>query len=118
RIKVAETDSGDSAQYEYNPDGMLKTVISSSGRRRHYEYEGTLMTQISDEGGHVLLHNSYVSGLLERQEFGNGAVYSYDYDWAPNTYYPNKVTVTLPDRSTRELSVADSVPEYVKNYHR
>jgi YD repeat-containing protein len=118
RIKRAQTDGGDSAQYEYNSDGMLRTVISSSGRQRYYQYEGTLMTQISDEGGHVLLHNTYESGLLKRQEFGNGTVYSYDFDWAPNMYYPNQVTVTLPDQSTRELTVADSVPEYVKNYHR
>ncbi len=118
RIKFAETDNGDFARYEYNSDGMLETVISSSGRQRHYEYERTLMTQISDEDGHVLVHNWYDEGYLKRQEFGNGAVYSYEYDWAPNMYYPNKVTVTLPDQSTRELSVAASVPEYVKNYHR
>lgn len=117
RIKRAETDAGDSAQYEYNRNGMLATVVLSSGRQRHYEYEGTLMTQISDEGGHMLVHNSYESGLLKRQDFGNGEIYSYSYDWAPNTYYPNKVAVTLPDRSTRELSIANSVPEFVKNYH-
>lgn len=117
RIKWAKNDAGDWAQYEYGSDGMLKTVILSSGRQRHYEYEGTLMTRIWDEGGHILIHNSYESGILKRQEFGNGEVYLYSYDWAPNTYYPNKVTVTLPDQSTRELSVADSVPEFVKNYH-
>jgi YD repeat-containing protein len=118
RIKRAQTDNGDWAQYAYNSDGMLETVISSSGRQRHYEYEGTLMTRISDEGGRVLVHNWYDNGYLERQEFGNGDIYSYSYDWPANRYYPNKVTVTLPDRSTRELSVADSVPEYGKNYHR
>ena len=31
RIKRAETDGGDSAQYEYNSDGMLTSVVLSSG---------------------------------------------------------------------------------------
>jgi len=118
RIKRADDDAGHWVQYEYNSDGMLRTVTLSSGRERRYEYAGTLMTQIDDESGHVLIHNWYESGLLVRQQFGNGAVYSYDYDWAPNSYYPEKVVVTLPDQTRQELSVADSVPEFVRNYHR
>jgi hypothetical protein len=31
-------------------------------------------------------------------------VYSYDYDWAPNSYYPEKVVVTLSDQTRQELS--------------
>ncbi len=115
RIKRAETDGGDSAQYEYNSDGMLTSVVLSSGRQRHYEYEGSLMTQISDESGRVLLRNRYDGGFLQRQEFGNGAVYSYSYDWAPSGYYPEKVWVTLPDQRVQKLSVANSVPEFSKS---
>jgi len=118
RINRAETDSGHWGQYEYNPDGMLTTAILSSGRQRHYEYEGALMTQISGENGNVLVRNRYRSGLLSHQDFGNGATYSYSYDWPPGTYYPNRVIVTLPDQTTQEVSPAGSVPEFLRNYHR
>jgi YD repeat-containing protein len=118
RIKRAEDDAGHWAQYEYSGDGMLKSVITSSGRERHYEYNGVLMTQITDERGRVLLHNWFQQRFLERQQFGNGAIYSYQYDWAPDEYYPRRVWVTLPDQTKRELSVGASVPEFLKNYHR
>jgi YD repeat-containing protein len=118
RIKRAEDDAGHWAQYDYNADGMLTSAILSSGRERHYEYSGVLMTQITDESGRVLIHNFYWQRFLQRQQFGNGTVYSYSYDWAPNETYPKRVWVTLPDQTRRELSVADSVPNFVRNYHR
>jgi YD repeat-containing protein len=118
RIMRAEDDAGHSAQYKYNSDGMLRSVILSSGRERHYDYNGILMTQITDETGHVLIHNWYWQRFLQRQQFANGAVYSYSYEWAPDETYPKRVWVTLPDQTKRELSVADSVPEFVRNYHR
>lgn len=116
RIKRAEDDAGHWAQYEYNTDGMLKTATLSSGRQRHYEYDDALMTRITDEKGHVLLRNSYEGRLLTRQQFGNGATYSYDYDWAPNGYYTDKVVVTLPDQTKRDVSVAGAVPDYIRNH--
>jgi YD repeat-containing protein len=118
RIKQAEDDTGHWARYEYNEEGMLKSATLSSGRERHYDYIGTLMTKIADENGHLLLHNWYRSGLVIRQEFGNGAVYEYAYDWARDRYCPDRVVVTLPDSTKREVRVVDSVPEFVKNYHR
>jgi YD repeat-containing protein len=118
RIKRAEDDAGNWADYDYNRDGMLENVRLSSGRQRHYEYDGVLMTQITDEKGHVLLRNWYHSKVLMRQQFGNGETYSYRYDWKPDRYYADKVVVTLPDRATRDVSVAGAVPEFVKNYHR
>ena len=118
RIKRAEDDAGNWAQYEYNANGMLKTATLSSGRQRNYEYDDTLMTHIIDENGRVLLRNWYDAKFLMRQRFGNGATYSYSYDWAPNRYYPDKVVVTLPDETKRDVRVAGSVPEFVKNYHR
>ncbi len=118
RITRAEDDAGHWARYEYNANGMLETATLSSGRQRHYEYDGALMTRITDEKGRVLLRNWYESRLLMRQEFGNGATYSYSYDWAPNSYNAGKVTVMLPDQSKRDVRVADAVPDFVKNYHR
>jgi len=118
RIKRAENDVGQWAQYEYNSDGMLTNVALSSGRQRHYEYEGSLMTQVNDEGGRVLVRNWYNQGFLKRQEFESGVTYSYSYDWDSKSYYPAKVWVTLPDQTTKAVSVADSVPEFVRNFHR
>jgi uncharacterized protein RhaS with RHS repeats len=117
RIKHAQDDAGHWARYQYNSDGMLTAAIFSSGRERHYDYGGVLMTKVSDENGRILVHNWYHSGLVIQQEFANGAVYQYAYDWAPDRYYPDKVVVTLPDSTKREVYVADSVPEFVKNYH-
>jgi hypothetical protein len=97
---------------------MVTSAVLSSGRERHYEYEGTFMTNVSNEKGHNLVHNWYERGYLKGQEFEQGAVYSYKYEWSSTAYYPAKVWVTLPDFTIKELSVADSVPEYVKNYHR
>jgi uncharacterized protein RhaS with RHS repeats len=118
RIKQAEDDAGHWAHYEYNAEGMLKSAVLSSGRERHYEYDGSLMTRIADETGRVLLRNWYRSGLVIRQEYGNGSVYVYAYNWAPDRYCPERVVVTLPDATKREVRVVDSVPEFVKNYHR
>jgi len=118
RITHAEDDAGHWARYEYNAKGMLSHAVLSSGGGRHYEYQGTLMTEIKDEKGRVLLHNWYNSGYLIGQQFGNGAVYSYSYDWAPNRYYPDKVVVTSPDHTQRQVQVADSVPEFIKNYDK
>ena len=97
---------------------MLNTVVLSSGRQCHYDYYGTLMTQITDEIGHVLVKNGYVSRFLRQQQFGDGEVYFYRYDWAPTAYYPDNVVVTLSDQTPREISVGGSVPEFVRNYKK
>src|SRR6266571_1656536 len=68
-----------------------------------------LMTRITDEKGRVLLRNRYESRVLMRQQFGNGATYSYSYDWAPNRYYPDKVVVTFPDRQSTRYSSTTTV---------
>jgi len=118
RITHAEDDGGHWARYEYNADGMLKHVVLSSGREWHYEYQGTLMTEIKGEDGRVLVHNWYDSGVVTRQEFRSGVVYSYSYRWSPHRYYPDTVVVTLPDGTQREVQVAESVPDFVKNYDK
>jgi len=118
RITQAEDDAGHWARYKYNGEGMLESATLSSGKERHYDYDGILMTKITDESGRVLLRNWYRSGLVIRQEFGGGAVYLYAYDWAPDRCCPDRVVVTLSDSTKRELRVVDSIPEYFKNYHR
>jgi YD repeat-containing protein len=118
RIKRAEDDTGHWANYDYNADGMLESVVLSSGRERHFDYDGILMSRIADENGHVLVRNWYRQRFLQKQQFGNGGVYWYSYDWPEEEYFPRKVGITLPDGTLRELSVAGSVPEFVKNYPR
>lgn len=116
RITQASSDDGRWARYAYNADGMLESAILSSGQERHYLYDGALMTAVKDERGNVLLRNSYESGVLRKQEFGNGEVYSYTYEWASNRKHSNKVVVTLPNLTQRELWLADTVPEFVKKH--
>jgi YD repeat-containing protein len=118
RVRRAEDDAGHWAQYGYNADGMLESVIFASGRERHYDYDGVLMTRVTDENGRVLIRNWYRQRFLQKQQFGNGGVYSYSYDWPHDEYFPRKVGVTVPDGVSRELSVGGSVPEFVRNNQR
>jgi len=115
RIKRAEDDSGRWAEYAYNQDGMLKSVILSSGRERHYEYNGVLMTRITDEKGRALLQNWYYDRFLMRQQFGDGAIYAYKYDWPEEQHFASSVTVILPNGKRQEVSGANYVPDFVKN---
>ena len=117
RITKAEDDKGNWVRYGYGADryGMLLYAINSSGRERHYEYQGALMTTITNEHGHALLRNTYDSERLVRQEYGNGDVYEYHYIWnARRTYYADRVIVTLPDQTQKEVPVSDSVWPYWK----
>ncbi len=115
RVKRAEDDGGHWAQYEYNGAGLLESVALSSGRERHYEYNRVLMTRVTDEKRHELVHNWYAGIFLTRQQFGNGAIYSYRYDWPAKEYCARTVWVTLPDGRTEGVTPGDSVPDYVRN---
>jgi YD repeat-containing protein len=115
RIKRAADDNGHWAEYAYDQDGMLRSVILSSGRERHYEYNGVLMTRITDEKGRVLLQNWYDDRFLIRQQFGDGAIYAYKYDWPEEQYFPREVTVILPNGTRQKVTVGNSVPDFVKN---
>jgi YD repeat-containing protein len=115
RIIRAEDDKGNWVKYSYNGDGMLETATFSSGQMRRYDYMGALMTAVMDEKGNVLVRNSYESERLTRQQFANGDTFRYSYDWASDRYYPDKVVVTLPDQTTREVRVEDSVSVFLKN---
>ena len=75
-MTYALDDAGNWAKYDYTSDGMLKTAVLSTGRERHYTYDGDQMRTVTDERGHTLVRNFYVFGELTEQKFGNGAVYS------------------------------------------
>ena len=70
------------------------------------------MVGIADEHWHVLLRNWYESSVLVRQRYANGDVYQYRYGWSAKQKYAERVVITLPDRSQREVITGDSVPEY------
>ena len=112
RILRAEDDRGQWVMYGYNSDGMLITASDSSGHSRNYMYQGALMIGIADEHWHVLLRNWYESSVLVRQRYANGDVYEYRYRWSAKQKYAERVVITLPDRSQREVITGDSVPEY------
>jgi YD repeat-containing protein len=115
RIIRAETDRGDWAQYTYNGDGVMSDAVFSDGRQRHYQYDGYLMTSITDGTGRVLLQNSYERGNLSGQRFANGDTYSYHYDWSQNGSWVERATVTLPNGSTQQVSTGSAVPDIVRN---
>jgi YD repeat-containing protein len=115
RITRAEDDAGNWTRYSYDTDGMLADVIHSSGREKHYKYADGAMIEVRDEKGSLLLRNSYDGGLVVRQEFSNGDIYNYGYKWPRNGYYPDQVTVRGPRGFQQSVSVAESVPQYIKS---
>ena len=117
RIIHATDDNGNSVQYGYNQDGMLISAYQSSGAARVYLYQGFLMRAVMDERGRTLVRNWYDdSKILIAQVFANGDVYRYRYQWGPNRHYADKVVVTLPDHSEKEISPAETVPDYIRFY--
>lgn len=115
RIVRAEDSNGDSVRYLYNFDGMLVNAIRSSGADRTYDYDFRLMTSVTDEHGRVLVRNSYKDGILAKQVYANGDVYTYAYDWAPGKAYANSAIVTLPGGSQNSIDVAAFVPDSMRN---
>ena len=113
RIVQAEDAHGDWTKYAYNPDGLLSDVVLSSGRLRHYDYEGSLMTTITDEHGHMILRNTYEDEQVVRQEYAGGQVLQYAYQLSPNGLYVEKATITFSDGSSKEITI-DGVPESVR----
>lgn len=116
RITRAEDDAGNWARYEYNPAGLLSSAILSSGRERHFDYSGTLMTFVTDEKKRILVHNWYSGRFLAYQQFYGGNVYAYNYNWTTKQTYPRAVTVTQPNGSKTNLSLSNFVPQFVKSF--
>jgi YD repeat-containing protein len=115
RIIRAEDDRGQWARYQYNSGGMLTDVAFSSGRERHYTYDGHLMTTIEDEKHNMLVRNTYRYTTLVQQDFGNGQVFSYHYSAASGGPYADSVVITMPNREKTEVETASSVPEFLKH---
>ena len=113
RIVRAEDAHGYWTKYSYNPDGLLSDVVMSTGRSRHYDYEGSLMTTITDEHGHMILRNTYAEEQVVRQEYAGGQVLHYAYRLSPNGLYVEKAVITFPDGSSKEI-IIDGVPEAVR----
>jgi YD repeat-containing protein len=118
RIIRAEDDGGTSVQYGYNQAGLLTDVKSSSGAARHYVYDRSFMSDVLDERGQLLVHNLYQGRVLIGQEFANGDMYGYRYTWSPNGYYADTVVVTLPDKSEKVISPAETVPDSIRTYRK
>jgi Domain of unknown function (DUF6531) len=115
RIIRAEDDAGNWARYRYNPDGMVQDVFLSSGRERHYDYSGRLMTEITDEVGHVLVRNFYDYGRLIKQEFPKHESYSYTYEWSASNRYVQRATILPTNGRSQLIQVGDDVSDYVRN---
>jgi len=95
---------------------MLISVNRSTVVSRRYEYDGSLMTAVMDEQGRTLVRNWYKSNILIAQVFANGEAYRYRYQWSSNNHYADKVVVTLPDHSEKEIFPAEAVPDFVRAY--
>jgi YD repeat-containing protein len=117
RIIRADDDQKRWSQYAYDGLGMLTDVTIYSGQKRHYSYNGDLMTTIQDENQRVLLRNTYNGRFLSAQDFGNGQVYSYSYSPSASGTYAETVEVTLPDGTTTRLGTGDSVSAKVRQQH-
>ena len=116
RITRAEDDAGNWASYFYNLDGMLADVSLSSGHERHYSYQKTTMIRVMDEKGKILLHNWYVDRMLVRQDFADGTLGSYRYQWARGARYPETAIVRLAGGAETKVRVADTIPEYLRGF--
>jgi YD repeat-containing protein len=114
RITRAEDDAARWARYQYDADGMLASAELSTGQTRRYAYQGTLMTRIEDEDRRTLLQNWYSGGCVIRQEFGNGEIYAYEYQWPAGLHHAQTVTVIAGDGTRRSVEVASFVPDYQK----
>lgn len=93
---------------------MLATVIYSSGKKRMYDYDGTLLTAVTDEEDRTMVRNTYDQGHIVAQEFHDGKVYQYSYLWSANGQYAESASVRRSDSIPQEIETGSSVPEYVK----
>jgi YD repeat-containing protein len=115
RIVSAEDGRVQWARYQYSSDGMLTDVVFSSGRERHYKYDGHLMTGVQDEKHNALVRNTYRDTTLIRQDFGNGQIFSYQYNSTSGGPYADSVVVNMPSGERIEVEAASSVPEFMKH---
>lgn len=113
RIVRASNDEGETVSYQYSAEGMLTDVLNSNGTERHYQYDGRLMTEVTDGQGNALVRNWYQDGEVVRQLFNGRDLYTYQYTPAPGGHSMSRVTVTLPDLSRQEVYPSSSVPAFL-----
>ena len=95
-------------------NNVLRVTRLGTKTRSGHSYQGNLMTAIEDENQRVLLHNSYMDGIVIGQDFGNGRVFSYSYEPSASGTYAETVDVTSPDGTTIRVAVGDSVSDWIK----
>jgi YD repeat-containing protein len=117
RIVHAEDGNGNWTNYRYNPAGFLTDVSHSDGTARYYFYEDGLLTFIRDEAARLLVHNVYQNGKLTWQQYGNNDTIQYRYVLSSNGYYPERVSLTLPDDTLKEIAVGSTVSEIYQRMH-
>ena len=114
RIVRAEDNQGHWTKYSYDSSGFLTTVDNSFGAARYYFYEEGVLTWIRDEQKRLLVHNTYDKDWLIQQQFGNGDTVRYRYHLSPNTFYAERVTLTLPDGSEKIVQTGNTVSAVYK----
>ncbi len=112
RIVRAEDDAGEWAQYTYNADGMLTAVVLSTGKERHFEYDGVEMTAVKDETGRLLVSNFYAYREIVGQRFLNGEQYSYSYARSGKRTHVDVAHITMPDGTPKDVATAKYVVEH------
>ncbi len=116
-IVRAEDDSHNWSRYEYSRGGMLTHVENSSGTQRTYSYDGELLTSVADEHGRVLLRNWYDGNWIVRQQYLDGGLwtYEYQYDDAGKRFFANRVVVTGPNGYRRIIPTSHTVSALLRN---
>ena len=117
RIVYASDDARNWAKYAYTADGMLESAVLSTGRERHFLYDGDRMVAVTDEKGQTLVINNYEGHDLVRQQFPDGSVVSYGYHVSVNGKYRAVSNVTLPDGTSRDVPLARFIPNYISKEH-
>jgi hypothetical protein len=103
RIKFGDLAAGRTVNW-LNP-AVVHTILA---------YSGSLMTQITDEKGRVLLRNSYEHGSLTNQDFGKDETYPYSYEWNDSRRYVQSVEISFPNGGRQEVQTGNSVPDAVR----
>jgi hypothetical protein len=67
------------------------------------------------EKHNALVRNIYRDTTLIRQDFGNGQIFSYQYNSTSGGPYADSVVVTMPSGERIEVEAASSVPEFMKH---
>lgn len=87
--RITDT-TGRVVNYGYDANNRLISVTYPSGETFHYEYDDTqhlLAFSVSSSQNSkpsVLMRNEYANGLLVKQTFADGSVYSYKYGLSDN----------------------------------